>query len=72
MEKFDGQYYQLSTRHSQLIDKKWLFGLTEEEQKELSQIDEQMEKVEADFYEPILKKLKNEVEKIRSAQQKRG
>lgn len=73
--KLPYRYTELANRHSELIDRKYLDQLTNEEQTELEQIIEEMEGLEGEFYAPIIDRLKaekNEIEKILNQEEKRG
>ena len=49
---------ELYQRHSELVDKKFLHGLTDEERVELDRINAALDEVEREFYAPILDALK--------------
>lgn len=50
---------QVSSRYSELIDKKFLSGLSPEEDEELVQLENLLTNYESQFYGPIIKKLEN-------------
>lgn len=64
-------YIKLSARHSQLVDKKFLEGLTEIETVELAQINRALDEVEEGFYAPIKAALA-ELEKTVLAELEKG
>lgn len=62
---------QARDRYADLVDKKFRSSLSESEQAELSRLRAYLDEVEANFYEPIERKLESALTKLRQRPLKR-
>lgn len=56
---------QLSRRYSELVNKKYLTGLNNQEQKELDRIDENLSKIHGTYYEKIIADLIDQFQELK-------
>ena len=55
---------QARKRHGQLIDKKFAASLSGDEERELSELEQLLDRADASMYEPIKQRLQAEVERL--------